>query len=70
VRFSLTLDKEPEIEEALGWTSRVHDLLMDLHATDVVGSSAYASIWRRRISATSSSGSYPSVGERRIFRLS
>jgi hypothetical protein len=42
VRFSLTLDKELEIEVALGWTLRAHALLMDLHATDVVGSSAYS----------------------------
>ncbi len=27
---------------ALGWTLRAHALLMDLHATDVVGSSAYS----------------------------
>ena len=40
VRFSLTLDKELEIEVVLGWTLRAHALLMDLHATDVVGSSA------------------------------
>jgi hypothetical protein len=42
VRFSLTLDKELEIEVVLGWTLRAHALLMDLHATDVVGSSAYS----------------------------
>jgi hypothetical protein len=42
LRFSLTLDKEPEIEVALGWMLRAHALLMDLHATDVVGSSVYS----------------------------
>ena len=48
VRFSLTLDREPEIEVALAWTLRAHDLLMELHATDVVGSSAY-SRWDSRL---------------------
>jgi hypothetical protein len=44
VRCSATLREEPDSDVELGWTLRAHALLMELHATDVVGSSAYSKL--------------------------